>query len=151
MRGKSHMELGNYLVERFIPGLPFYFRSAFLMGCVQPDKNPATYLKGSLRYQWLRGHNYPNARRFMGRLARRLEKKAALGLWDYYSLGKLVHYTADAFTAAHNDFYLSSLRDHRQYEILLQDYFLKYLNHRFLPDIRSPRTIMEGITSYHRE
>ena len=75
MRGKSHTELGNYLIRQYMPDIPSHYKSAFLLGCVQPDRNPATYLKGSLRYQWLRGHNYLNARRFMTRLSLRLEKK----------------------------------------------------------------------------
>lgn len=151
MRGKSHTELGNYLIRQYMPDIPSHYKSAFLLGCVQPDRNPATYLKGSLRYQWLRGHNYLNARRFMTRLSLRLEKKTALSLIDYYTLGKLIHYTADAFTAAHNDFFENSLRDHRQYEASLQHYFLSYLHSKPIPDVSGARTIMEGINSCHRE
>ena len=151
MRGKSHIELGNYLIDQYMPSLPVYYRSAFLIGCVQPDRNPATYLKGSLRYQWLRGHNYLNARRVMTRLCRRLEKKSDFSLFDYYTLGKLIHYTADAFTAAHNEFFCKSLRTHRQYEASLQNFFLSYLHCVSLPEIYNARNIMEGIQRYHRE
>ncbi len=151
MRGKSHTELGNYLIWQYMPDIPSHYKSAFLLGCVQPDKNPATYLKGSLRHQWLRGHNYLNARRFMVRLSRRLEKKSSLRLVDYYTLGKLIHYTADAFTAAHNEFFKNSLRDHRQYEASLQQYFLTYLHSKPVPDGIGAQTIMEGINSCHRE
>lgn len=151
MRGKSHISLGQYLLDRYLPGLPLRYQQAFLLGCIEPDRNPATYLKGSLRCQWLRGHNYRNARRFMRRISVRLEQKETLNLFDYYTLGKLIHYTADAFTYAHNDTFPEKLSDHREYEVRLQDHFLDYLQENPQVDIRLARTIMEGIGSYHRE
>ena len=98
MRGKSHRCLGQYLVEKYMPHAPKRYIRAFLIGCIEPDRNPVTYLKGSIRCQWLRGHNYENARRYMRRLSERLERKERLFLIDYYALGKLIHYTVDAFT-----------------------------------------------------
>jgi len=151
MRGKSHLSLGYYLLERYMPQLPDRYRRAFLLGCIEPDRNPATYLKGSIRFQWLRGHNYLNARRFMARISHRLEQKDRLNLVDYYTLGKLIHYTADAFTAAHNDFFPEKLSDHREYEVQLQDYFLDHIQKMPEENVRLFRTIMEGINSYHRE
>jgi len=96
MCGKSHISLGHYLIDRYFSWQPRRYRQAFLLGCIEPDRNPATYLKGSFRSQWLRGHNYRNARHFMARISSRLEKKETLNLFDYYTLGKLIHYTADA-------------------------------------------------------
>lgn len=57
MRGKSHRCLGQYLVEHYMENIPGRYVKAFLVGCIEPDRNPVTYLKGSLRFQWLRGHN----------------------------------------------------------------------------------------------
>lgn len=151
MRGKSHICLGQYLLRHYMPELPARFEKAFLFGCIEPDRNPTTYLKGSLRCQWLRGHNYLNARRFMRRISRRLERKASLNLLDYYTLGKLIHYTADAFTFAHNSSFPEALSDHRQYEIRLQDHFLEYMQRDPQVDVRLFHSIMEGISSYHRE
>lgn len=151
MRGKSHISLGHYLIRRYLPDLPSRYRSAFLLGCIEPDRNPATYLKGSLRCQWLRGHNYRNARRFMRRISMRLERRDAWNLFDYYTLGKLIHYTADAFTYAHNDSFPENLSDHREYEERLQDHFLAYLQDNPQVNVRLAGTIMEGISSYHRE
>lgn len=151
MCGKSHISLGEYLLDRYIPDISKSHRQAFLLGCIEPDRNPITYLKGSLRCQWLRGHNYRNARRFMRRISIRLEQKEALNLFDYYTLGKLIHYTADAFTYAHNETFPKKLSDHREYEVRLQDYFLGYLKEKPEVDIHLAETIMEGIGSYHRE
>lgn len=151
MRGQSHICLGKYLANRYLSDLPKSCRAAFLTGCLEPDRNPLTYLKGSFRAQWLRGHNYRNARRFMRRISRRLEGKVRLSLFDYYTLGKLIHYTADAFTCAHNDFFPTALSDHRAYEMELQEHFLSYLSQDPTVDLPMARSIMEAIGHFHRE
>lgn len=151
MRGKSHICLGHYLIEHYMPDTPKKYTRAFLIGCVEPDRNPATYLKGSLRCQWLRGHNYRNARRFMRRISQRLEEKEQLNLLDYYTLGKLIHYTTDAFTYAHNTAFPQDLGDHREYEAQLQEHFLAYMKTDPQVDPQLAGTIMEAISRYHRE
>lgn len=150
MRGKSHRCLGHYLVEQYMPNIPKRYVRAFLLGCIEPDRNPATYLKGSIRRQWLRGHNYGNAQRYMQRISSRLERKDRLLLVDYYTLGKLIHYTADAFTYAHNDTFPTKLSEHRDYEADLQDHFIAYLEGK--PEItpKTARTVMETIHIHHR-
>ena len=151
MRGKSHRCLGQYLARHYLPGVSPVSIKAFQLGCIEPDRNPMTYLKGSLRCQWLRGHNYRNARRFMRQISRRLERKDTWNLYDYYTLGKLIHYTADAFTYAHNDTFPTQLSDHREYEAALQEHFLRYLEEDPQVDPRAAHTIMDAIYSYHWE
>lgn len=151
MRGKSHRYLGQYLVRHYMNNVPQLYKKAFLIGCVEPDRNPATYLKGSIRCQWLRGHNYRNARRFMRSISCRLEKKEKLSFFDYYTLGKLIHYTTDAFTYAHNDTFPTNLSDHREYEVALQEHFLAYIEEDPEVDPKVARSIMEAIYSYHQE
>lgn len=151
MRGKSHHCLGQYLLARYMHSIPVFHASAFLIGCVEPDRNPVTYLKGSIRCQWMRGHNYKNARRFMRTLSRRLEKKSHWNIYDYYALGKLIHYTADAFTFAHNDHFSTRLSDHREYEASLQIYFLRYLREDPKVDPKVAPSVMDAISRYHRE
>ena len=151
MRGQSHRCLGKYLVQHYMPNTPERYTRAFLIGCIEPDRNPVTYLKGSLRFQWLRGHNYNNARKFMRHISWRLERKETLNLYDYYTLGKLIHYTADAFTFAHNDTFPTNLSDHREYEVELQKHFLSYLQEDPQVDTKVAQTVMGAIYSYHRE
>ena len=127
MRGKSHRCLGKYLVQHYMSDTPERYVKAFLLGCIEPDRNPATYLKGSIRCQWLRGHNYRNARRFMRAISARLEKKETLGLFDYYTLGKLIHYTTDAFTYAHNDTFPTAM--HISAVIAIEDKLLPAIDH----------------------
>ena len=116
MRNKSHALMGRILLCEYLPSLPKTSAKAFLLGCTQPDKNPATYIKGSLRSCWLRGHNYSNASRYMMRLAHLLDGKTHLSTWDCYCLGKLIHYTLDAFTFAHDQRFPKDLKAHRRYE-----------------------------------
>ena len=151
MRGKSHRCLGQYLTEHYMPDTPKRYVRAFLIGCIEPDRNPATYLKGSLHFQWLRGHNYRNARHFMRRISQRLEKKDSMNLFDYYTLGKLIHYTTDAFTYAHNDTFPVQLKEHKAYEDALQEHFLQFMDRDPQVEIPFARTITEAISSYHAE
>ena len=151
MRGESHRSLGRYLAGKYMTDTPKRYVRAFQLGCIEPDRNPTTYLKGSFRSQWLRGHNYGNAKRYMFRISRRLERKDRLNLLDYYTLGKLIHYTTDAFTYAHNAEFSSNLGDHMEYEVALQDHFLDYM--RTSPSVSESgaESIMEAIRVYHRE
>lgn len=151
MRGRSHRQLGQYLAQRYMSTLPRRYVRAFLIGCIEPDRNPATYLKGSLRQQWLRGHNWGNSQNYMQRIAKRLEQKKRLNLLDYYTMGKLIHYTTDAFTSAHNAEFGSGLEDHRVYEVALQNYFLNYINKAPEFWTNAERPVMDTIRAYHRD
>lgn len=149
MRRISHVRLGQFLRKEYLPHVPALYARAFLLGCTEPDKNPTTYLKGSLRAQWLRGHNYENASRFIRRLAIRLERKNSYNLWDYYTLGKLIHYTADAFTYAHNSSFPTDLQQHHVYEVALQNYFLDYLAQATIREKPDTAPVWELIRSAH--
>lgn len=127
MKAHSHLMLGGYLVQNYFGHLPKYHIWAFLFGCIQPDKNPATYLKGSLSNSWFRGHNWESSKHFLTKLSDRLEMKNKYNIFDFYSLGKLIHYTADAFTYAHNRYFPNNLQKHRCYENKLQKYFSTYI------------------------
>ena len=151
MRGKSHRCLGQYLAQHYMTDVPKPYVKAFQLGCIEPDRNPITYLKGSFRCQWLRGHNYRNARRFMREISWRLEKKDKLNIYDYYTLGKLIHYTTDAFTYAHNETFPTDLADHKKYEDALQEHFLEFMAQDPEVDILVARSIMGAICCYHRE
>lgn len=150
MRGKSHRQLGAVLAANYLEGAPALHRRAFLLGCIQPDRNPTTYLKGSLRCQLLHGHHYDNAEPFLMRISARLERRSKLHLLDYYTAGKLIHYTADAFTYPHNSTFSGDLGQHRQYEIRLQKIFLRFLeNPETVPTVGT--SVIDTIRSCHRE
>lgn len=150
-KAKSHRQLGEYLAEHYLHGVPRRYIRAFLLGCTEPDRNPSTYLKGSIRSQWMRGHNWENAQRYMARIAGRLERRNKLLLADYYTMGKLIHYTVDAFTYAHNEAFTGTLPAHRSYEEELQAFFLSYLPRRSRQFPVMSGSVMEAIRTYHRE
>lgn len=151
MRGKSHRFVGRLLADRYMKNAPSVHRRAFLLGCIQPDRNPASYLKGSLRSQWLRGHHYGNALPFMLRTAHRLSGRQNLSLWDWYTAGKLIHYTIDAFTYAHNRAFPEDMAQHRAYECRLQEQFLRFLEESpELPE-NPPESALEILWLQHRQ
>lgn len=149
MKAQSHRILGRYLVEQYMSDLPRRYIRAFLIGCVEPDRNPATYFKGSIRCQWMRGHNWGNAQRYMNRVSTRLEHKDQLRLLDYYRLGKLIHYATDAFTYAHNEAFHKNLRQHCSYENHLQDFFCRYLAEPHGMKLVQYDSVMDAIQAYH--
>ena len=151
MRGKSHLRIAQYLLDHYMPDIPKRYQRAFRIGCIEPDRNPATYIKGSIRCQWLRGHNYKNARQFMHTISVRLEQKQKFHLLDYYTLGKLIRYTTDAFTYAHNDTFPAQLKEHKVYEDALQEHFLQFMEQDPQVNVPVARTIMEAICNYHKE
>lgn len=151
MKSASHQSLAHYLVSEFLSDSPRRHIQAFLIGCIEPDRNPATYFKGSLRSQWMRGHNWGNSCNYIGRLTRRLERRRNLHIWDFYSLGKLIHYTTDAFTDAHNSRFPKDLSIHNSYEQKLQDYFLRFMAGNPTPVISRQGNMMGTISAFHRD
>ena len=49
MRRQSHIAMGRFLLRTYLPHLPRQYARLFLLGCIEPDGNPTTYLKGSIR------------------------------------------------------------------------------------------------------
>lgn len=150
MRAGSHRQLGIYLADCYLPNLPKRYFKAFLLGCTQPDKNPTTYIKGSIRNRLLHGHDYASAKRYLFRLIRILKKRKSWRMMDYYRLGKVLHYIADAFTHAHSDTFSGPISQHRRYEHTLHLQFLQRLKRppKDFPKIHED--VITNIEKYHR-
>ena len=103
MQKRSHRLLASALLSSQQGFHAKRFELAFLFGSFQPDCNPLTYLKGSWRGQKLRGHNFSNSQLYIYTRIHRLQRRTHWTMWQYYTLGKLTHYLADAFTYPHND------------------------------------------------
>lgn len=130
MQKRSHTLLASALLRSREGFDARRFELAFLFGSFQPDCNPFSYLKGSLRAKKFGGHNYTNSRKYIYDHIQRLQQRhKAWTIWQYYTLGKLTHYLADAFTYPHNENYPESLIAHRQYEDELRLYLAAYLAH----------------------
>lgn len=151
LKTHSHKQLASYLVEQYISDAPRRHVCAFKLGCIEPDKNYLTYVKGSIKYQWLRGHNWGNTNRYMARVSRKLERKDHFNLLDFYKLGKLIHYIADAFTFAHNPSFDTNLKKHRSYEGRLESYLPWQISNYTHNATDYDMTLMEVIRCYHNE
>ena len=132
MQKRSHKLLAATLLENTQGFQARRFELAFLFGSFQPDCNPLTYLKGSLRAYKFRGHNYSNSQHYIYSRISRLQRRQRWTIWQYYTLGKLTHYLADAFTYPHNENYPDSMLCHHQYETDLRAYLQEYLANRDL-------------------
>ena len=102
LQKRSHALLASALLRSECGFTARRFRWAFLFGSFQPDCNPFTYLKGSLRAYKFRGHNYSNSQPYIAAHIERLQRRASWTMWQFYTLGKLPHYLGYAYTSAHS-------------------------------------------------
>lgn len=149
MQKRSHQLLAASLLQSENGFDAKRFELAFLFGSFQPDCNPFSYLKGSVRSYTLRGHNYTNSQHYINCHIDRLQRRNRWTMWQYYTLGKLTHYLADAFTAPHNENYADSQFSHHQYETDLRAYLTQYLSQRELLRQRSAQDLNAAITELH--
>ena len=149
MQKRSHKLLASTLLQSE-NGFPARrFELAFLFGSFEPDCNPFSYLKGSIRAYKFRGHNYTNSQRYILSRIARLQRRDRWSMWQYYTLGKLTHYLADAFTYPHNEHYADSMLCHHQYETDLRAYLESYLTERTLRRKQFRADVCGAISQLH--
>lgn len=128
MRTKDHSLLGKYLLEKRDANPDLISRNFFLLGCVEPDINLITYTRGSLKYQFLHGHNAENAKKHLINLTEKLTVSGINTPFQWFRFGAALHYLADSFTFSHNRCFLGKLNEHRLYENMLHCVFVDYLH-----------------------
>lgn len=127
MRMEDHLALGCYLLaQENVPQLRRHC-IAFLIGCIEPDYNQFSYLRGIVHHRKFRGHNAENSLAFLTRSRTHFALHEASSAWDFFKLGTMLHYAADAFTWPHNAFWPGSLLDHVRYEKALHAVFTEFL------------------------
>ena len=152
MKSCSHKLFGLVMVRNIFPKADYLYVKAFLIGCVEPDYNFITYLRGSVKYDTFRGHNYENSFECMRRIAVKLMKKSVWGMVDYYRFGKLTHYILDAFTYPHNSIFSGNIMEHREYESRLAPKFnLGIMYFDWDIQYNNISDIMSFIDKYHSE
>lgn len=151
MQKRSHTLLASALLRSEQGFDARRFELAFLFGSFQPDCNPLSYLKGSLRAYKFRGHNYTNSQRYINAHIAKLQRRSRWTMWQYYTLGKLTHYLADAFTYPHNEDFPDGLMDHHRYETELRFYMAAHLAHRALRRKAACRDLTAAIEELHRQ
>ena len=151
MQKRSHHLLASTLLKNRGGFSTRRYEWAFLFGSVQPDCNPLSYLKGSRRGRMLRGHHFPNSRLYVFRRIRSLQTCRRWTVLHYYTLGKLTHYLADAFTHPHNDISADNLTDHHRYESELRLYLANRLPLRPARQTAGTDDPIAEIESLHRQ
>ena len=151
MQKRSHKLLASTLLEGCQGFDARRFELAFLFGSFQPDCNPFTYLRGSLKSRKLGGHNYISSRNYIHKQIKTLQKRTRWTIWQYYALGKLTHYLADAFTYPHNETFADTLMGHRHYETSLRLQLAETLPHRTLRHRTLQQDLTAAIEELHRQ
>ena len=152
MQKRSHTLLASALLRSREGFDARRFELAFLFGSFQPDCNPFSYLKGSLRARKFGGHNYTNSRDYIyDHILRLQQRHKAWTMWQYYTLGKLTHYLADAFTYPHNENFPDTMLDHHRYETDLRQYFLGYMAHRTPRQMKAAEELTAALEELHRQ
>ena len=151
MQKRSHKLLAAALLQSRQGFGARRYDLAYLFGSFQPDCNPLTYFKGFFRGQKLCGHNFSNSRFFINRKIQHLQARERWTMWQYYTLGKLTHYLADAFTYPHNEIFPDGLMDHHRYETDLRTYLEEYLAGRVPQVEAAEEDLPAAISELHQE
>lgn len=127
VRAKDHLTLGRFLLNQYDHAGLQKYRFAFLLGCIEPDYNVATYTRGIWNHKKFRGHNAENSFTHIVKCMTDLQNDGLSSAWDYFTLGTMLHYVADAFTWPHNEFWKGNLLQHVIYERKLHEVFFHAL------------------------
>lgn len=130
MQTKDHLQFGRYLAEIFaIDEGPR--KMAFILGNIMPDINKFSYIRGYVqlrrsctsrpsftqrRRMLIGGHTAEGSCKYVNHMYYKQCKKQKLYLWDYYRIGKALHYLADRFTYPHTMAYEEGFFSHVAYE-----------------------------------
>lgn len=154
-------------------------RTAFRLGCVEPDLNFLTHLARSaetakvplcstagaanellpaertapLARKWhCNGHDLPVIDKKIARLFRKLTlfPGQRRGVLFFFRLGVLIHYLTDAFTFAHNPNFGGDLSDHVEYEDRFHFYFVERFLAEKTPTVRMEPAVFD-FTALHAE
>ena len=151
LQKRSHKLLASALLRSHEGFRARRYELAFLFGSFQPDCNPLTYLKGFRRAKRLGGHNFSNSQPYIYSHIRRLQQRDRWTVWQYYTLGKLTHYLADAFTYPHNEHWPDSLMDHHRYETDLRLSLAEHLSRQALRRRQRRQDLTAAIEQLHRQ
>lgn len=118
MKTETHLKYAVTLSAQQLSFLPSRGKKTFILGCIMPDIDMLSYLKGFFVKPFF-GHDWSNSRSYIMNRAERLDK----GRLSPFGLGLLVHYICDAFTFAHAGRFDKGLIAHTAYEKSLERSF----------------------------
>ena len=71
MKKKDHLLLASFILDLFDSSVLTLHSAAFTAGCIEPDLNVLTYLRGSRKEKKFHGHNAGNCRTHLGEAGRK--------------------------------------------------------------------------------
>ncbi len=144
MKTETHLKFARKTTDIYLKDLTWFERRMFILGSVEPDINPFSYLKGFSVKPFF-GHNWENRKDFILSKAMALEN----GCLSPFSAGRLIHYICDAFTHTHNITYLGGIYEHSAYEKQLHRHFDKSSFTNPLP--YTSGSLQNKLISLHRQ
>ncbi|MGN0621232.1 MAG: zinc dependent phospholipase C family protein [Porcipelethomonas sp.] len=106
METKDHLLLAEIITESSASRINAANKKAFAAGCIEPDVNLLTYLKG---------HTYEATIDYVRYTVRRLFGRMNTPR-DFFLMGRAFHYIGDYFTFPHSSNFSGTLREHIDYE-----------------------------------
>lgn len=135
MKTNDHMLLGHFILNHTKNIALLHYKKAFLLGCVEPDYNYLTYLRGCISHRNLLGHHTVNSEKHIRKLIGKLSEHGINSMYSCFVLGTLIHYISDSFTYPHTPLFSESFSYHGKYENKLHNYFQSALkNNKLLFD-----------------
>lgn len=119
-------------------------KSAFEYGCISPDVNPLTYVKG---------HTYASTASYVRNTLNRLHGRLKSPV-DYFDLGRAVHFIGDYFTFPHTPRFQGSLSEHISYENCLHRHIITDSNEITTEsrlDLSNAKKCIELLESVHEK
>lgn len=133
MKKKDHLMLASFILRLADASVLSLHSTAFTAGCIEPDLNVFSYLRGSLKGKKFHGHNAGNCRTHLEKLLGKIEERGLTSGYDCFLLGVAVHYIADSFTAVHNTDILDvDVKTHLEYENRLHEDLTEALKKPFI-------------------
>ncbi len=133
MKKKDHLMLASFILDLFDSSVLTFHSAAFTAGCIEPDLNVFSYLRGSRKEKKFHGHNAGNCRTHLEKLLGKIEGRGLTSGYDCFLLGIAVHYIADSFTAVHNTDILDvDVKTHLEYENRLHEELMRALSKPFI-------------------
>ena len=151
MKKKDHLMLASFILALADSSALTVHRAAFTAGCIEPDLNVFSYLRGSRKEKKFHGHNAGNCRAHLKKLLEKIERRGLTSGYDCFLLGVAVHYIADSFTAVHNTDILDvDVKTHLEYENRLHEELMRALSKPFIFEQNTMNTSLKDyVTDNH--
>lgn len=120
MKTETHLKYAKFLADKHFSNHRKISKYLFIIGCIEPDINPFSYLKGFFAHPFF-GHNWVSREKYILNKSASAESKKL----NCFKLGRLIHYVCDSFTYTHNDSFSGGVRLHTLYEKQLHALFDK--------------------------